>query len=507
MSSSNTPNAGGTINPVLSGIPVSSLIGPSTNEPRPVFPKIGEEALSQSLPNSATDDTMQTFKRQAAPSPDREPTLRLIDWNVFQPDGSLAALHELLGNLSQLIGADLWMGLNDAGKWLFASSQPLVHRIEQISPSVKSAIEEASLEKTACLVAFDGKQTSMMLQSARSELSASFALSFGIDCKGTDFGLVLAGQQADPSQGQDRLSKLLLQVRRELATWLDVWYLSWLGSKSNSWHARIRRLYKNRRTWVIALGLLVASMAMPVPYWPSRECIVEPASRRFLTSPIAGRVIEAQVRPGDLVEPGQLLARIDDEQLRWELANVEADYQKASKKADSALASRSGGDLRMAQLEREQFSIQIDSIKSKLQQLEIRSPIAGVVVDGDWVPTSGTTVERAQTLFEIAPLDSMRVRTLLSTEDLGGVKVGTPVTIRVDAAEGDKWIGEVERIDPRGRLEGSDVVFEAETIVQNSQQSLRPGMRGSARLTSGWYSLGWMILHRPYIWVMKKLAW
>jgi hypothetical protein len=36
---------------------------------------------------------------------------------------------------------------------------------------------------------------------------------------------------------------------------------------------------------------------------------------------------------------------------------------------------------------------------------------------------------------------------------------------------------------------------------------LRPGMRGSARLSAGWHSLGWMIFNRPYVWFMKKLAW
>ncbi len=502
MSTSNISNTGGTINPLLGDAPVSSLLGSGSSTPPVVFPSVGSPAQEPAKPQAAAPQPK--FDRRQS---DREPNLRLIDWNNFQPDGTMAGLHALLGNLSQLIGTDLWTGINDGGFWLYASSQPQNHRKEHFSPALRAAIEEASLERTSCLMALEDKQSSMMLQSARQELGVSFALSIGLDCKGTEFGMVLAGQANENTLGQDRLSKLLSQIRRELAVWLDVWYLCWLGAKSNSWQARFRRLYRNRKTWALGIGILIASMAIPVPYWPSRECIVEPASRRFLTSPIAGRVIEAQVRPGDLVEPGQLLARIDDEQLRWELANVEADFQKASKKADSALASRSGGDLRMAQLEREQFAIQIDSINRKLQQLEIRSPIAGVVVDGDWVPTSGTTVERAQTLFEIAPLDSMRVRTLLTTEDLGRLKVGTPVTIRVDAAEGDKWSGEVERIDPRGRLEGSEVVFEAETVVQNAQQSLRPGMRGSARLSSGWYSLGWMIFHRPYIWVMKKLAW
>ncbi len=466
---------------------------PTTASSATYSPASVASAVTSSAPSATADSVSAPY--------------RLIDWNSFAPDGTVASLHQVLLHLGQVAGVQLWGGVSDNGSWIFASSQPQSHREEQLSAALRAAIIEASSVTTACLFAFEDQQSSMLLQSVRNERSAEIVLSFGIPCKTVEFGLLFVVEQKTSSLSQDRISKLIQQIRKEMAVWIELWYLCWLGAKSNSWYARCRKLYKSRRTWMLAAAVCLGAMAVPVPYWPQRDCIVEPASRRFLTSPVAGRVIEAQVRPGDVVESGQLLARIDDQQLRWELANVEADYQKASKKHDSALASRSGGDLRMAQLEREQFAIQIELLQSKLQQLEIRSPIAGVVVDGDWVPTSGSTVERADTLFEIAPLDSMRVRTLLSTEDLGRIATGTPLTIRVDSAQGKKWTGKVERIDPRGRLEGSEVVFEAETFVENDQNALRPGMRGSTRLTSDWHSIGWMIFYRPYTWLMKKFAW
>ena len=248
-------------------------------------------------------------------------------------------------------------------------------------------------------------------------------------------------------------------------------------------------------------------MAVPLPYWPQRLCVVEPASKSFVASPIDGRIRQALVRPGDLVSPGQLLAHLDDEQLRWQLSTAEAEYAAASKKRDTALANRAGGELRLAQLEQERIVLQIESLEQQLGRLELRSPVAGVVVQGDWFQSDGAPVSRGDMLFEIAPMESMRVDIHLSTEDLARIEVGQTASVHVDAAPGTKWTGDLSRIDPRGKVIDSEVVFEATIEVENATGGLRPGMKGTARLSSGTQTLGWLLFHRPAMWAMKKLAW
>lgn len=231
-------------------------------------------------------------------------------------------------------------------------------------------------------------------------------------------------------------------------------------------------------------------MAVPLPYWPQRVCVVEPASKSFVASPIDGRIRQALVRPGDVVSPGQLLAHLDDEQLRWQLSTAEAEYAAASKKRDTALATRAGGELRLAQLEQERIGLQIDSLEQQLGRLELRSPAAGVVVQGDWFQSDGAPVSRGDMLFEIALMDSMRVDIHLSTDDLARIEVGQTAAVRVDAAPGSKWSAALSRIDPRGKVIDSEVVFEATIEVENATGQLRPGMKGTARRSSGTQSLG-----------------
>ena len=140
-----------------------------------------------------------------------------------------------------------------------------------------------------------------------------------------------------------------------------------------------------------------------MPYWPQRECVVEPSARRFVSSPIDGRVLKSLVRPGDVVEVGQLIGQMDDEQLRWELGSAQAELQQAGKQQDSALAHQEGGKMRLAQLEQQKVSLKIQGLQAQLERLELRSPVAGIVLQGEWYRSEGAPVARGDTLFEIAP--------------------------------------------------------------------------------------------------------
>ncbi len=61
--------------------------------------------------------------------------------------------------------------------------------------------------------------------------------------------------------------------------------------------------------------------------------------------------------------------------------------------------------MRLAQLEQQKISLKIQSLQAQLNRLELRAPIAGVVLQGEWYRSEGAPVARGDTLFEIAPLE------------------------------------------------------------------------------------------------------
>ena len=63
------------------------------------------------------------------------------------------------------------------------------------------------------------------------------------------------------------------------------------------------------------------------------------------------------------------------------------------------------------------------------------------------------------------------------------------------------------RIHPRAELRDDENVFVAEVQLANADGSLRPGMRGTARVESERRPLGWILLRRPVGALIAWLGW
>jgi RND family efflux transporter MFP subunit len=255
---------------------------------------------------------------------------------------------------------------------------------------------------------------------------------------------------------------------------------------------------------MVAMGCL---MLVPVPYRPTRNCSIEPSSRRYVASPIEGRLKSILVRPGDEVKAGQLLAKIDDSQITRDLAAAQAELQTHSKKRDIALASRAAGDLRIAQLECQQSQLKIESLTDQLQRLDIVSPADGVLVQGDWFGNEGMPVTFGQSLFEVAPLDRMIAEVHLNAEDLPWVRVGTPAILRSDTSLTQTWRGTIARMEPQAEIIEDKAVFVGEMEVENTHRLFRPGMKAEVVVNAGNKSLGWILFRKPYQWLQNQWIW
>ncbi len=100
----------------------------------------------------------------------------------------------------------------------------------------------------------------------------------------------------------------------------------------------------------------------------------------------------------------------------------------------------------------------------------------------------------------------MTVEVHLATEDLPEIHVGDQATLRVDSDASQLWSGKLERIDPRARVIDDQIVFVGELEIEGGAE-LKPGMKGTVTMTSGGRSVGWLLFHRPWQWLLKKLFW
>ncbi len=255
---------------------------------------------------------------------------------------------------------------------------------------------------------------------------------------------------------------------------------------------------------VIAIATL---LMVPMNYRVSCSAELQPVERRYVAAPFAGPLEECLVEPGDVVTKDQLLARMDGREIRWELAEVQASLNKATKEKNTHVSNRDFGNAAVLSHEIQRLEQRSQLLSHRNESLDIRSPSDGIVVSGDHREAEGVPLETGQTLFEIAPLDKMVVELRIPEEDVRHVQVGMTVHVQLDAVPENSIEAVVRIVHPRAELHDGENVFIAEADVENAAGLFRPGMRGSGQVLTERRPLGWNLFHKPVAWMLGWLGW
>ena len=254
-------------------------------------------------------------------------------------------------------------------------------------------------------------------------------------------------------------------------------------------------------------GAIVMVLMLPMIYRIRCELELQPVERRYVATPFDGPLEQCLVEPGDVVSKDQLLAQMDGREIRWELAEVQANLNKATKERNTQLSKKEFGNAAISGHEMQRLEQRAALLQHRNASLEIRSPADGVVVSGDHREAEGVPLEMGKTLFEIAPLDAMVVELCIPEEDVRHVQVGMSVDIQLEAAPEDSLTAVIRSVHPRAEIRDGKNIFIAEADIPNHNSLLRPGMRGSAHVNTRRHALGWNLFHKPTAWLLGWLGW
>ena len=130
------------------------------------------------------------------------------------------------------------------------------------------------------------------------------------------------------------------------------------------------------------------------------------------------------------------------------------------------LAVQDTAATQLSLLEMERLNLQIRLLESRANNLEIKSPIDGVVIHGEPRKLEGARLTIGQTLLEVGPLDPMLVEIAVPDEDIAHAQVGQQVLIRLEAQPTRRYTGRVARIHPRAVPQDQANVFLAEVSLR-----------------------------------------
>jgi membrane fusion protein, multidrug efflux system len=200
---------------------------------------------------------------------------------------------------------------------------------------------------------------------------------------------------------------------------------------------------------------------------------------------IEGRLARILVREGTEVAKGAPLFKVDDAELKAEVARAEADRdlaRQALERTRGLMGQRasSQADLERAEAMARGTQAQYELLSLRLARTTVRAPFAGVVGRrfvslGDYVTTSSRlaalqTVTPQRAVFQVPERYADRL------------KVRQDVVFRVAALPGREFAGVVDFVDPVVQMPGRTIMVKAE--VPNGKRELQAGMFIEVRLAT-----------------------
>lgn len=204
-----------------------------------------------------------------------------------------------------------------------------------------------------------------------------------------------------------------------------------------------------------------------------------PERRATLAAEVPGVVEALTVELGDPVRSGQILARIDTRALQQQLAEAAALFRQAQdrfERAERLFEKRS--ITREQQIDavaaRDVAEARLASARLALEKSEVKAPWSGRVASR--LVEVGEYAAPGQALIELVAVDRLKVRAPAPAADVPYLRVGTPVTVRVDVLPDEVFAGAIVRLG--AELDPDTRTLDVEVEIDNRGGRLRPGLFG-----------------------------
>lgn len=236
----------------------------------------------------------------------------------------------------------------------------------------------------------------------------------------------------------------------------------------------------------LLLGIFLLGITLiPVDKLVTSKLNVEGKTRWIIAAPMQGFITQVLVRPGDKVTANQTLIKLDDTDLKIQLAEQQSLLDQAQHQFRVAMAEQNLTDSGLAANQIRQQETKIQTIQRKLIQTHVVSPLHGTVIDGDWVQQTGTPIETGKELFQIASQDAYKVILHVADQDIHLVKTGQNGVLKLISFPDQTFKFKITRIMPVATVQNNINGFRVEAAWQNSPPALTPGMQGVGKITVG----------------------
>ncbi len=212
---------------------------------------------------------------------------------------------------------------------------------------------------------------------------------------------------------------------------------------------------------------------------------------------LSGTVNQVNVRLGDKVSSGQVLANVTSAEMSGfdkdviaanaELKNAARALKQAEQLFESGLSSakefdeaKNDYEIKKAELKRAGAVLKLNG-GSKSGIYTIKSPINGFVIEKNITGHMQIRSDNDKSLFTIADLSTVWAMINIYESDISKVKVGDEVSLTTLSYPDQSFKGKIEKI--YSLIDQESKVINARVVVPNASFLLKPGMLGTVKVS------------------------
>jgi len=380
----------------------------------------------------------------------------------------------VLKGVSDQIKLDSWRSLprllNDVLIEVLDSDSPIridAEKSEALNESLPSHVELFELSSTNAIYSF-------WIEATRCRFA--FLMEFGIDEIPSSEVLESMQEAVKPAV---TLANVLVYQEQS--------FIKKLSNKVSRFvNALSRGKLSTRQTLAFGLFTVLAlSCVFPVTARVTTKATIVAADSQLIVAPQNGFVQSSSVRAGDIVKSGDLLATLDNRDLRLTADKWQSEALQNQQSQAQALASRDRIELGRLRADMARIEAELALVDRQLLRAELRAPFDGVVTRGDLTQSLGAAVEHGEVLFTVAKASDYRLELDVSERDVALIHPGQSLGVRLSSAPGTGLAATVEELLPVAQSEAGESTFRVQAKLADQLALFRPGMEGIAKIDVG----------------------
>ncbi|OED39546.1 hypothetical protein AB833_14945 [Chromatiales bacterium (ex Bugula neritina AB1)] len=283
------------------------------------------------------------------------------------------------------------------------------------------------------------------------------------------------------------------------------------GTYQHAWSAlqpsvsgAVRRKFLSRKTALLFGALILAAMFLPVTMTTLAPVEIVASKPLVVAAPLQAVIEKILVEPNQQVNEGDLLFRFNDTDLRNRFRIASQDVQVASVKLRKAKQSvfsspEQSHELSILKAELIRSRLALDYAKEQLDRVEVKATQSGIVQYSDRNDWVGKPVSIGEQVIRIADPQAIEFGVDVPVKDSIVLQSGARVRVYLDADPVTPIEATLTNASYHAsELPGQQLAYRSRAALsQEKPESLRIGLRGTAKIYGEQVSLFFYLFRRP----------